>query len=193
MALYQCPTCGNRFTQMQCLKFLSRGAMADRMRFSARARTLTFPFFVSVLADQQFVCPHCCPGEVSRTMSQPSFKLVQVDNDAALAAANAMIEKCVVVPFPPLLPSQPSSVMLTSCFPFLKTRIEYQFGQQGGEHDGIHELLEELKDKPLIRNLPSDNMKSGLTNTAVTDAVRDCCMFFFIVASGSRSQLLVWW
>src|SRR3546814_405596 len=46
-------------------------------------------------SDRQFVCPHCCSGDMSRTMSEPRFKLIQIDNEAALTAVTSQIEKWV--------------------------------------------------------------------------------------------------
>jgi len=90
--------------------------------------------------DNKFICSHCCPTEDFRgTMSQPRFTLVEVDNRSRLKEIQAM-----------------------------KRKLKEQF--YGSDlHDGIYNLLAELKDVPLIRNRPSENIKRGLGASKVTD------------------------
>lgn len=170
MALYQCPTCGTRFTQMQCLKFLSKGAaglysiaalISHVLRIAARSAIR-----VSALLPWG--------GEPHHVAAQLQVGAGRQRRGAGGGRRHDRKVRRVfprVTFVPSLLPPHALFIFFAlAC----SNRIEYQFGRQEGEHDGIHELLEELKDKPLIRNLPSDNMKSGLTNTAVTEAVRLC-------------------
>jgi len=91
-------------------------------------------------ADFKFICPNCCPDPVlSRATSQEYFRLIEIDNRAKV-----------------------TDVQL----------LERKFVDQLNEsehHDGIFDLLHELKDRPLIRNLPSDNRSRGIVASRIVD------------------------
>jgi hypothetical protein len=90
--------------------------------------------------DNRFICSHCCPGEdFSKIISQKSFTLIEVDNRNRLKEVQTM-----------------------------KRKLRDQL-YASDEHDGIYNLLAELKDIPLIRNRPSDNIKRGIGSSKVTD------------------------
>eukprot|EP01041_Mallomonas_annulata_P010743 gene10743-22442_t len=90
--------------------------------------------------DNKFICSNCCPGEdFKRTMSQPSFTLIEVDNRNKLKEVQTMQRK-------------------------MKEQL-----YSSDLHDGIYNLLSELKDVPLIRNRPSENIKRGIGASKITD------------------------
>jgi transcription initiation factor IIE alpha subunit len=90
--------------------------------------------------DYKFICAHCCPSnDFKNTMSQPYFTLTELDTSQQLNE----IQK-------------------------LERKMTTQW-TQSEDHDGIFDLLSELRNEHLIRNLPSENIKRGLMTSRVTD------------------------
>lgn len=90
--------------------------------------------------DYKFVCAACCPYENFRELFAETFyRLVPLDVDIKVKNAKS-----------------------------LKTRL-LQVLQATDEHEGIFDLLRELKDAPLKRNLPSENMSKGFRASEVRD------------------------
>jgi transcription initiation factor IIE alpha subunit len=90
--------------------------------------------------DYKFICSHCCPSnDFNQTMSQPYFTLIELDTSKQLNVIQKLEKK------------------MTSQW----TQSEY--------HEGIFDLLAELRNEYIIRNLPSDNIKRGLMTSRVTD------------------------
>jgi hypothetical protein len=52
----------------------------------------------------------------------------------------------------------------------LVTKFKRQFGRAEGVHEGIYELLAQLKDVHVTRNLPSENIERGNVASRVVDA-----------------------
>jgi transcription initiation factor IIE alpha subunit len=109
---YQCPTCMAKYSSLEAMRQRSK--------------------------DFKFVCPSCCPDfDLSNTISQPSFRLREVDNRGKLSD----VQK-------------------------LEKKIREQISRSV-DHDGILEMLEDLKDCPLPRNKPSSNLHRGIRSSAV--------------------------
>lgn len=90
--------------------------------------------------DYKFICAACCPYENFRELFAETFyRLVPLDVDVKVKNAKS-----------------------------LKTRL-LQALQASDEHEGIFDLLRELKDAPLKRNLPSENMSKGFRASEVRD------------------------
>jgi len=90
--------------------------------------------------DYKFICSSCCPHENFRELiAEPYYRLVPLDIDTKVKTAKS-----------------------------IKTRLS-QMLQSSPEHDGIYDLLRELKDAPLKRNLPSENMSKGFRASEVKD------------------------
>jgi transcription initiation factor IIE alpha subunit len=88
----------------------------------------------------EFVCPHCCPHTNFKDVpSEPYFKLKEYDNRAELSELDSIV-----------------------------TKIKDQL-HETPLHDGIFDLLDQLKETPLSRNKPSENIKIGLTGTKIED------------------------
>lgn len=89
----------------------------------------------------EFVCPHCCPHTNFKDVpSEPYYKLKEYDNRAELSELDSIVAK-----------------------------INDQL-HETPLHDGIFDLLDQLKETPLGRNKPSENIKIGLTGTKIEDA-----------------------
>jgi transcription initiation factor IIE alpha subunit len=111
---YECPTCLTKYSSLQAMKQRS--------------------------ADFKFVCTNCCPDyDVSKTISQPSFRLRDVDNRGKLSDVQKLERK-------------------------MKEQLS-----RSTDHDGILEMLEELKNVPLSRNKPSTNIRRGIRTSRVKD------------------------
>lgn len=109
---YECPTCKTKYTSLQAMRQRS--------------------------ADFKFICTSCCPEfNISKTISQPSFRLREVDNRGNLSE----VQK-------------------------LEKRIIEQLSRNS-DHDGILEMLEDLKDIDLPRNKPSSNLVRGVRSSTV--------------------------
>lgn len=92
-------------------------------------------------ADFKFICSSCCPFENFReNISAAHYRLIEVDNRRKLNSFQSLASKM--------------DTQLTSC----------------EHHEGIFDLLFNLKDTQLIRNLPSENRKRGLGSSRVVDA-----------------------
>ena len=90
--------------------------------------------------DNQFLCSHCCPtDDFAKTISKPEFRLVESDNRLKINRVRNMEKK-------------------------MKSQL---FASE--DHDGIYNILSELKDASIIRNRPSDNLKRGIRGSKVTD------------------------
>ena len=91
--------------------------------------------------DYKFICTDCCPEENYRAVSvDNAYKLVEVDNRGKTAVSKRLERK-----------------MLDQL-------------KENELHAGILDILDQLKEKTLIRNLPSDNIKSGLGPSMIADS-----------------------
>jgi len=91
--------------------------------------------------DKHFICPTCCPFDDFRNNnSEVHYRLVEVDNRESLHKYSIISEK-----------------------------IKNQLCKKEGLRDGIFELLKQLKDRQLIRNLPSENRKRGINASKIVD------------------------
>ena len=92
-------------------------------------------------ADFKFICPNCCPDpSLSRAISQDYFRLMEIDNRSKMNDVQ---------------------------------QLEKKFTDQLNEtdhHEGIFDLLHALRDRSLIRNLPSENRLRGIVTSRVVDA-----------------------
>jgi hypothetical protein len=94
-----------------------------------------------ITKDMKRACPHCCPlDEISKVVSKDSFRLFEVN----LKNNNLDILS-------------------------LQEKFKEQLSESD-DHDGIFELLAKLKDQPLLRNLPKDNIDHGLYSSIITDS-----------------------
>ena len=90
--------------------------------------------------DYKFICSSCCPHENFRELvAETYYKLIPLDINTKVKNAKSV-----------------------------KTRLS-QVLQASPEHDGIYDLLRELKDAPLKHNLPSENMSKGFRTSEVKD------------------------
>jgi len=94
--------------------------------------------------DYKFICPDCCPDCITYSAidSEPHYTLVTVDNRG-----------------------KQSEIQI------LRDKVNKQLCELPGSHDGIFEILSELKDKELMRNLPSENIKRGYRASKIVDEV----------------------
>ena len=92
--------------------------------------------------DYKFICPDCCPDCITYSMidSAPQYTLVTVDNRG-----------------------KQSEIQI------IRDKVNKQLCELPGSHDGIFEILSELKDKQLMRNLPSENIKRGYRASKIVD------------------------
>ncbi len=92
--------------------------------------------------DHKFICPDCCPDCISYGMinSEPHYTLITVDNRG-----------------------KQSEIQV------LRDKVNKQLCELPGAHEGIFEVLSELKDKQLVRNLPSENIKRGYRASKIVD------------------------
>ena len=94
-----------------------------------------------VSKDHKFVCSNCCPSEnISSILSEAYFTLVPVDHKSKLANMLSRESK-------------------------LKTQLN-----QSDLHDGIFDLLTQLKNVSLPHNRPSTNMKCGNSSSTIMSA-----------------------
>ena len=90
--------------------------------------------------DYKFICSVCCPYDDFRQRpAEPSYILQSEDNTDRISDADN-----------------------------LKIKLDEALNASD-LHEGILDLLAELRNVPLSRNLPSDNMSLGIKNTAVND------------------------
>lgn len=90
--------------------------------------------------DNKFICPHCCPLQNFRTIeSEKFYQLVEYDRTEKMNEVHSLVAK-----------------------------FKSQFGRTDG-HDGIYELLAQLKDVHVSRNLPSENIARGTVASRVVD------------------------
>ena len=90
--------------------------------------------------DHKFICTTCCPyDDFRQRQAEFSFTLQSEDNADRISDADN-----------------------------LKMKVDEALNESD-LHEGILELLSQLKDVSLTRNLPSDNMSLGIKNTKVDD------------------------
>ncbi|KAJ1439179.1 hypothetical protein B484DRAFT_391933 [Ochromonadaceae sp. CCMP2298] len=91
--------------------------------------------------DFKFVCLACIPENLhaSAVMSEDRFKLREMDNTNKLSGLQ-----------------------------LLEKKLEEQMNRSK-MHDGIFDLLRQLRDVPLGQNLPSQNMERGIRSSVITD------------------------
>jgi len=90
--------------------------------------------------DYKFICTSCCPHENFRElMAEPYYRLIALDPTNKLRNAQSLKTKLIKA--------------MQSCV----------------EHDGIYDMLRDLKDATIKRNLPSENMGRGFRNSEVLD------------------------
>lgn len=112
---FECPTCKIKYTSLEASKMLS--------------------------SDYKFICSSCCPDfDLSRAVSQPSFRLKEIDCRGEVSE----VQK-------------------------LERKLKEQFTRTV-DHEGIREMLNELKDVTLSRNKPSDNMRRGIRTSDVSSS-----------------------
>ena len=88
-----------------------------------------------------FICPQCCPLQNFRTVaSEKYYQLVEYDRTEKV-----------------------NEVQL------LAAKFKRQFRRSDG-HDGIYDILAQLKDVPVSRNLPSENVARGNVTSRVVDS-----------------------
>lgn len=91
--------------------------------------------------NNMFLCAHCCPLQSFRNIeSEKYYQLVEYDRTGKMNEVQA-----------------------------LGAKFKSQFGRTEG-HEGIYELLAQLKDVSVSRNLPSENIRSGNVASRVVDA-----------------------
>ena len=91
-------------------------------------------------ADFKFICINCCPIDNFRvTVSDPRYRLVAVDNTKKLTNLQ-----------------------------LLEKKMEEQMNKSKW-HEGIFDLLGQLRDLPLSRNIPSQNITKGIKTSKITD------------------------
>lgn len=91
--------------------------------------------------DFKFICGHCCPFDNFReTVSEPYFRLVEHDRGGKFTDTQ-----------------------------LLSRKVEEQMNYAPGLHAGIYDLLSDLRDENIIRNLPSENIKRGIKSSRITD------------------------
>jgi len=91
--------------------------------------------------DKHFICPTCCPYDDFRNNnSENHYRLMEVDNRDSLTK-----------------------------YEIISDKIKDQLSKKDGLRDGIFELLKQLKDCQLIRNLPSENRKRGINASKIVD------------------------
>lgn len=91
--------------------------------------------------DNKRACPHCCPQNATfdSIISEDYYRLREADMKDTNQSVRMMQEK-----------------------------FRHQL-TQSGDHEGILDILAELKDVPLLKNLPSDNIDRGLLTSRVSD------------------------
>ncbi|CAE7746968.1 unnamed protein product, partial [Symbiodinium microadriaticum] len=88
-----------------------------------------------------FICGHCCPyDDLRSTISEPYFRLMEHDRGGKLTDVQLLSKK-----------------------------MGEQMNAAEGLHSGIYDLLSDLRDENIIRNLPSDNIKRGIKSSKITD------------------------
>jgi hypothetical protein len=91
-------------------------------------------------ADFKFICSSCCPiDRLQNAKSEPYYRLIEVDKQAKLNDVQV-----------------------------LQKKLDVQLSG-GVDDDGIFDLLYQLKDMEVIRNLPSDNRKRGIATSKIVD------------------------
>jgi len=90
--------------------------------------------------DNKRACSNCSVDNFKDIDCDPQYQLEEVDRGSSIQSTNEMEAK---------LDTQ------------LKSKMQYR--------QGIFDLLQELRDVPLHRNVPSDNMEHGLRTSAVAD------------------------
>lgn len=90
--------------------------------------------------DMKFVCSHCAPNGFRQMLAEPHYTLREYDNRAELSEIDAISRK-------------------------IKDQLN-----ASELHDGLFDLLKALKDQPMIRNKPSENIIRGIGASKVTDA-----------------------
>jgi hypothetical protein len=92
--------------------------------------------------NHKFICPHCCPVLNFRLIeSEKYYQLVEYDRTVKVNEVQS-----------------------------LDSKFKSQLGRSVNLHEGIYELLAQLKDVYVTRNLPSDNIERGNTASRVTDS-----------------------
>ena len=92
--------------------------------------------------NNKFICPHCCPLQNVRSIeSEKYYQLVEYDRTEKVNEVQSLVSK-----------------------------FKGQFGRSEGLHEGIYELLAQLKDVHVSRNLPSENIERGNVASRVVDA-----------------------
>ena len=90
--------------------------------------------------DFKFICTSCCPHSNFRELvSEPAYRLIPLDVSNKVRNAKAVKTKLLKA--------------LQAC----------------PEHDGLYDLLRDLKDAAIKRNLPSENMSRGFKASEVLD------------------------
>ena len=103
----------------------------------------------------KFICLNCCPhDDFKSSKAEPYFTLVELDRN--LNSIQATIKRFEYQLYQ------------------AKTKLDTTHNNSAPnkdctDHEGIFNLLAELKDVPLIRNLPSANRRHGITASKVAD------------------------
>jgi transcription initiation factor IIE alpha subunit len=142
---YQCPTCGNKYSSLE----------VQRLR----------------AGDYKFICSNCFQGSDFRSLKQTEayYRLIEVDNRKEVKKLQSLhtkleqqlnYQKIDVLAVDEKLPSR----SLTS-----QQHPQQQPKEEVVLHDGIYDLLGQLRDVVLPRNLPSENIKKGHVSSVIID------------------------
>jgi transcription initiation factor IIE alpha subunit len=142
---YQCPTCGNKYSSLE----------VQRLR----------------AGDYKFICSNCFQGNDFRSLKQtePYYRLVEVDNRKEVKKLQSMHTK-----LEQQLNYQKIDVLaIDEKIHGRSLSSQHQSQQQLKEevilHEGVYELLGQLRDVVLPRNLPSENIKKGHVSSVIID------------------------
>ena len=95
--------------------------------------------------DMKRACPICCPSPNFASIIVPErYRLVEMTAQTTNSNIRSLMEK-------------------------FKEQLSHSEDAGGVLHNGIFDLLADLKDVPLLRNLPSDNIDRGLWSSKVVD------------------------
>jgi transcription initiation factor IIE alpha subunit len=142
--VFQCPNCKQTYHQLEAQKYLA--------------------------ADLKFVCPNCCPHDnIRANRSEDSYRLVEVNNVGKLTDIQVFAKRMDEQLHAQSLKTETQSKKGSNSSSNSNNINDGNNAQEFLLHEGILELLAELKDVPLIRNRPSDNRLRGISTSKITD------------------------
>jgi transcription initiation factor IIE alpha subunit len=117
-----------------------------------------------ITGDYKFVCSNCFPGKDIRTWKETEdyYKLKEVDNRKEVKNVQSLRKK---------LDEQlnPQRIKLSLLGSDIKSEQPTAADQEILLHEGIYDLLSNLKEVILPNNLPSDNINKGVISSVVLD------------------------